>query len=690
MPLLEVNLESYQSALRELTFGKTLPDAIYIHWDSSYPIPALLNKITSELKADFDPKNEFNVIKFQRKQLKLSLLCYPDFSSHAHPCLSHSISIDLASNKQRKSNFKERLNPPILHRKETFIPADHPDYYKFKKLTEQEQDAGLYKNTSTIGFLENWNQLLADKGLAIKGHQLTQREPSNPATETTQTIRVPTDGPEIYRHKTAISRPDLSKPVKTLLDYGQLDLTSSFFDYGCGLGDDIGGLTELGYSARGWDPHFAPHREIVPSDVVNLGFILNVIEDAKERVEVLTQAWNITEKLLVVSVLVAGQETYTSVKPFRDGVITNKNTFQKHFEQDEFIALVETALGADPVPVGLGICYVFRDVADQQDFISQRTKRAINWEKVNQRLRALRPKRLKLAVYDRDPELLDDYWRRVIDLGRTPRPDEYDRSDEIRSLCGSVNKATDLFVDKYGPELLEAAHRSRREDLLVYLAAGEFQKRRTPQTQLSKHLRTDLKVFFGSYAAACDEARCLLFSAGDSDIIEEMVSDLEFGWFDAAEGHFTIHRSLISHLPPVLRMYIEAGARLFGDPSEADLIKIHAYSGKLTFLHYEKFETEWTPILLMRIKIDLRRQFTNVFDYQRSEKQQVLFFKERFLGSDFPDRQKMENYSTRLRKLGINESMLGSNDRFAPNLSDFSEAVERLGLTKGLNPKRKG
>ena len=91
-------------------------------------------------------------------------------------------------------------------------------------------------------------------------------------------------GPKIERHKTALIRSELSKPVKSLLEHGLLKPGKTFFDYGCGHGADVEGLTALGYQATGWDPVLRPHTELHQADIVNLGYVLNVIEDpADER-----------------------------------------------------------------------------------------------------------------------------------------------------------------------------------------------------------------------------------------------------------------------------------------------------------------------------------------------------------------------------------------------------------------------
>lgn len=683
------SLAAYQEAVASLPFGKVLPGAVYLLDGPDFPLPEALRTIARRLRDRLQLGPEFNVLKWSTLELKLSFLSYPDFQNDAHPALHESVSVDLASGKVRRTSYTGRANPPILHRKETFLPPDHPDIAKYRRLTVAEEAAGLYEETATIGFRRNWEKLLRAKGLALRGHRLVEIPPG--ATEPSSSIEAsdPADAPRIERHRTALSRAALSMPVRTLLENDILRQNDTYFDYGCGLGDDVAGLVALGYDASGWDPHFAPREPKREAEVVNLGFVLNVIEDPAERVEVLVDAWSHTRRILAVSTLVTGRENYSQADSFEDGLVTVRNTFQKHFEPGELAGLIEHALHAEPVPVELGLCYVFRDIGDQQDFLSRRTRRVIDWEQIHQRLRLLRPARVRASLYERHTELLDDFWRTLLELGRLPRPEEYGRIEELRATRLTPNQAARLFVEKYGEEPLNEARQRRREDLLVYLAAGEFQKRRTPFARLSNPLRWDIKAFFGLYAGACDEARELLFASGDSDEIEAAIADLDFGWFDAREGHFTVHRSLLDRLPAILRIYVECAARLYGDPRQADLIKLHVYSGKLTFLHFDDFEGKTLPELVTRVKIDLRRLFVLVVDHGEGPQHQILFFKERFLGPEHPGREAMDRYSRRLRKLGINESMLGPNDRGAPSREEFESALEQVGLTRGLARKTK-
>jgi DNA phosphorothioation-associated putative methyltransferase len=100
-------------------------------------------------------------------------------------------------------------------------------------------------------------------------------------------------GIAVHRHKTAIRRPGFSLPINCLLRDGLLDGTRSLFDYGCGRGQDLALLQDLGIACEGWDPVHRPHTERSAADVVNLGYVINVIEDPQERSATLRSAWEL-------------------------------------------------------------------------------------------------------------------------------------------------------------------------------------------------------------------------------------------------------------------------------------------------------------------------------------------------------------------------------------------------------------
>ncbi len=171
--------------------------------------------------------------------------------------------------------------------------------------------------------------------------------------------RMETHTTTIPRHRTAIRRGDLSRPMKCALQDGLIGPAVSLFDYGCGHGQDIELLASQGIACDGWDPAFQPTSPKHPADVVNLGFVLNVIEDVGERASALRQAWELARGLLIVAAQV--KEAGRGQLPFGDGVLTGRGTFQKFFGQGELKAFLEAELQAEAIPASLGIFYVFKD-----------------------------------------------------------------------------------------------------------------------------------------------------------------------------------------------------------------------------------------------------------------------------------------------------------------------------------------
>ena len=133
--------------------------------------------------------------------------------------------------------------------------------------------------------------------------------------------------------------------------------------------------------------------------------MLDVIEDPAERAGALVDAHRHAKRLLVVSALIAETVVTGRAAQYRDGILTKRNTFQKCFEQQELQQYIEDALECTAVPVALGIFYVFRDPADQQDFLSARSRRAIDWEQISARPGLGGPQTLWKALYEGHKEL---------------------------------------------------------------------------------------------------------------------------------------------------------------------------------------------------------------------------------------------------------------------------------------------
>ena len=426
----------------------------------------------------------------------------------------------------------------------------------------------------------------------------------------------------IERERTALHRTALSSPIQHLLRFGFLDGGASLFDYGCGHGDDVRLLTDMGVAADGWDPMFRPATEPRAADVVNLGFVLNVIEDARERDETLERAFALARKVLIVSVMLGYEGKREQFAAYQDGVRTQRNTFQKYYAQDELRRYVESTLGANAVAVAPGICLVFRDPMDEQLFLLARQQVRREWRLLRREVNDA----AVAALIDTHREQIDAYWLKALELGRPVTPDECPEAQSLIRLVGSWRRVHEWVGRFFSPEELEAAAIGRQEDLLVYFALGHF-GRRKPYRELPDRLQRDVQFFFGSITRARAAGKRALFATGDDERLAEAAAFChdELGIGKLNEDHdLTFHQSVLGECLPLVRIYVGCALQLFGDAGAVDLIKVHLGSGKVTFLVYDDFEGPRTPRLVERIKVDLPRLRVDFFDYVGEHEPQPL------------------------------------------------------------------
>ncbi len=125
-------------------------------------------------------------------------------------------------------------------------------------------------------------------------------------------------------------------------------------------------------------------------------------------------------------------------------------------------------------------------------------------------------------------------------------------------------------------------------------------------------------------------------------------------------------------------------AYLYGDPEQADIIKIHKQTGKLTFLHYKDFDNAPLPELDIRIKIDLRRQFVQVFEHGKNERKQLLICKEKYIARDDARLPQWEKFTKKLARYTDIESL-----KYGIYEDVFNAILEQHGLNKNLNKQTK-
>lgn len=453
----------------------------------------------------------------------------------------------------------------------------------------------------------------------------------------------------------------MSAPVQSVIRDGLLTRDCSFFDYGCGKGDDLSALRESGFTGCGWDPHFRPDDARVRSDVVNLGFVINVIEDKEERVFALESAFDLAERLLVVSAMLGSNIQQAGTQRFRDGVVTSRHTFQKYFTQSELQAFIEGVLDHDAYPAAPGVFYVFRDRATEQAYLT--SKSADRSRVARSRLAStaiFRPKKERAFSPSKDilsieqTEYLNALWTRCLEFGRAPSASEMPSSDSATRLFGSTGRALKICLQQNSIQELDLAEAGRKSEILVMLALQAFGRRRRYR-ELTAREQLDLRTFFGSHANAESQAQALLFSVQDSVRIAEACSDAAsagLGFFVLGES-LQLHSSLVERLPAVLRVYIGCAAALAGPVTAFDLVKLHINTGKVTLLRYDRFDESPVPTLNTRIKVRLRDQDLDIFEYAGEFKPTVLLGKSKFVNEEYPRYAEQLEFDEQLAATGL-------------------------------------
>ncbi|NJS11800.1 MAG: DNA phosphorothioation-associated putative methyltransferase [Microcoleus sp. CSU_2_2] len=616
------------------TVGKKLPTAFYVHVSALSALTSILKIYENCARRNLDNIDEATIVKFNLRQPKISYLFYPDFDTEAHPALQTSIQINLETGEVKYLDYSNSENPPVLHRKETFVTTDYPHYHKFAQLTRSEEKWGLLDNTSAIGTRAGWLKYLGYCGVEIQDHavvELLKAENSELSI------------PKIDRHKAALVRNSVSKPLRLVLESDLFMDGATFFDYGCGYGGDIKYIFEQGYSASGWDPYYQPDSLKVSADIVNIGYVINVIESLGERREALLNAWGLTRKILVVAAQVLIDDGDRGQIAYGDGVITSRNTFQKYYEQEELKIYIDQVLGVDAIPVALGIYFVFRDAAEGESFRASRFRSRLSTPRI----------RLPVKRFEDYEEMLAPLMAFVSDRGRLPVKGELAEEMPIKGEFHSFNRAWRVILQATDADDWETIADKRRQDLLVYLALNGLGDRPSMR-RFPAQIRNDIKGLFDNYQKACTLADLMLYSLGKPDIVADCCEDSAIGY--KQPGSLSVHVSALEELDPLLRLYEGCANRTIGRLDGATIIKFHARKPQISYLFYPDFDTNPHPVLHTSMHIHLRDLSVSYQDYSDLYNPPILVRKDAFVTANYPHYEKFAKLTRQENKLGILDS----------------------------------
>lgn len=618
--------------------GKNVGGALYVHRSACALIPPQLALRVSRadgLVGDLP----WSVAKIDlRNEQSLSLLDYEAFEIAAFPALLASHSIDLDAGTVRTRSYGAE-NPPILHRKELLLARDHPDRGKYARLTELLVKHGLFQHMTRRGRRKPWQAALDAAGIVVANHDLLLVTPGESAATT------------VDRHKTAIARDGLSAPVAALQAAGFLSGKMSFLDYGCGRGDDVTALTALGVESAGWDPYYAPSPDSLRlHDLVNLGFVLNVIEKPGERAETLRRAFALSKRCLSIAVMLTGKGDISGQRVFGDGYLTSRGTFQKYYSQADIRDYISETLNLTPIAAGQGVFLVFRDEALEQVYLERRQAGLAG--------PTTKPRRAPQAFKDDasaeiQQELLQQVTDLLLELGRAPHRNEL--PGPLDSALSARNLSLSSIINWASSELSHAeinqAAEYRRCQVRRFFALQAFSGRPSYR-DLDPRLRHDIRAFFGNLRNAEEEGRELLFSAGDMAALTKEARGLH----ERKVGHlfgdeYQFHFRDVERLSERFKTYVGIAQALAGSFEGATVLRAHLGFRMLTTLCYNDFETSPLPRLSTRTKIDLKTGQVASFDHLADKRVSVLLCKSRYMSETDPKRPEQAKFDEAITKL---------------------------------------
>src|SRR5262249_35446153 len=155
------------------------PNALYIHRTALDSLDSLLRVYEGCARTYLGEIAGANVIKLHRQSGKVSYLVYTAFEADRHPALRRTVKLSLRARETNGLEYGRCSNPPILHRKESFLTSDHPLHAKFSRLTQQEEKHGLLADANAIGTRDGWDRRLAEHAFLVRGHRLIRSKRGN-------------------------------------------------------------------------------------------------------------------------------------------------------------------------------------------------------------------------------------------------------------------------------------------------------------------------------------------------------------------------------------------------------------------------------------------------------------------------------------------------------------------------------
>ena len=418
-------------------------------------------------------------------------------------------------------------------------------------------------------------------------------------------------------------RVDLSVPAQHLLNMGIFKPTWTYFDYGCGRGDDIAALKGQGIKARGWDPVHSAKTRKLHSDIVGCHYVINVIDRPEERRDVIQAAWDLSTRVLLVSARLEYEQDESHSVPRGDGWITSKGTFQKFYSQHELSEFLDSTIDTPFDAVAPGVYAAFRDPSLRQEWKALRMRTPSSPRLSSKSMKQLEENR----------EILEPMIDFVLRRGRLPQGEELDDFAQVVAVFGSPKVAFQVVARATDRQAWQASAASRSIELLAFLAIAQFDQI-DRMGKLPLALQRDVRAHYGSFKSAHSKATMLLFASGNPRTVDLACRASRVGKLTPTALY--LHRSAISELPALLRVVLGCAQRLVGDVQEANVIKMFRTEPKLSFLEYPEFNINPHPWLDRSWHLDLHQQQLRMVAFGHRVNRPILHRLHEFVANTHP------------------------------------------------------
>lgn len=452
-------------------------------------------------------------------------------------------------------------------------------------------------------------------------------------------------------------------PMRQCLRDGLVSDGTSVLDYGCGRGQDVKRLQQMGLNAAGWDPFFSPDAPLDEADVVTLSYVLNVIERPIERKETLARAWKLAGKALAVTCRLNWEQSSLRGREHADGLVTSRETFQHLYTTGELRRLVEEITGVrcvSPVP---GMVYAFRRNEDKLRYLARRTVGGYDWAETSDYTTSL----AELVAFTEE-------------RGRMPTFDEVPK--ELLPLLGRVSRAALLRAVNAAADPAKIAEGKRKATLetLLYLGVSIFNGR-APLSDLPLSVQLDIRNCFENYREACARADRLLSKIRDDTYIR--------GSMRNSPGKLTatalyVHRRAVERIPVVLRLYEHCGFVAAGRPAQWNILKLDHRGRRVSWSHYPDFDDDPHPRLDSTFGVEMTSLESSYQVFRERTNRPLLHRKEEFLAPDDRDFAKYRRLTSAEIRAGLyeNPAHIGLEDGWKAELNRCGVALKGHRLVK--------